>query len=182
MLSKALLDGTEASELKAGRLHPQGFPYAGKRLQGNGALGNVIGNPLETIVALSHLIFEGTLDRFPGIKICSAHGGGYLPFYIARSDRCTTRSPAPCRNIKPVRKAPREYLKQLYFNSMVFTSEGLRHLVAGSGVGQVLMGTDFPAGWTDEAVDHSPLEGSDRSGLVVKTASKVTLTMEAAPQ
>src|ERR1051325_2321094 len=59
-------------------IHPQGFAEAQQRFQGNGTLGNVIGNPLETTVALSHLIFEGTLDRFPGIKICAAHGAGFL--------------------------------------------------------------------------------------------------------
>ena len=57
-----------------------------RRLKGNGWLDNVIGNPLETTIALSHLIFEGTLDKFPGLKICAAHGGGYLPSYAARSD------------------------------------------------------------------------------------------------
>ena len=56
------------------------------RLKGNGRLDNVIGNPLETTVALSHLIYEGTLDKYPGVKICAAHGGGYLPSYIGRSD------------------------------------------------------------------------------------------------
>ncbi len=63
-------------------IHPQGSamtPDLRGRLQGNGFLENVIGNPLETSIALSHLIFEGTLDRFPGLKICAAHGGGYLP-------------------------------------------------------------------------------------------------------
>src|SRR5438477_6824161 len=67
-------------------LHPQGVPDLEKRLQGNGLLTNVIGNPLETTIALSHLIFEGTLDRFPGLQLCAAHGGGYLPSYSARSD------------------------------------------------------------------------------------------------
>jgi aminocarboxymuconate-semialdehyde decarboxylase len=70
-------------------MHPQ--PQApgttqNPRLQGKGGLGNTIGNPLETTVFLSHLIFEGTLDRFPGLKICSAHAGGYLPSYSGRSD------------------------------------------------------------------------------------------------
>src|SRR5881397_1146744 len=63
-------------------IHPQatGAPTDLKnRLQGNGYLDNVIGNPLETTIALSHLIFEGTLDKFPGLKICAAHGGGFLP-------------------------------------------------------------------------------------------------------
>ena len=56
------------------------------RLAGSGLLTNTIGNPLETTIALSHLIFEGTLDRFPGLKICAAHGGGFLPSYANRSD------------------------------------------------------------------------------------------------
>jgi len=63
-------------------MHPQGDGAAADlkpRLKGSGGLDNAIGNPLETTIALSHLIFEGTLDRFPGLKICAAHGGGYLP-------------------------------------------------------------------------------------------------------
>ena len=56
----------------------RGTAELSERLKGNGGLGNVIGNPLETTIALSHLIFEGTLDQFPGLKICAAHGGGYL--------------------------------------------------------------------------------------------------------
>ena len=70
-------------------IHPQTAPEStgvAKRIAGSGALGNVIGNPLETTIALSHLIFEGTLDRFPNLKICAAHGGGYLPSYAARMD------------------------------------------------------------------------------------------------
>src|SRR5437879_2994265 len=65
-------------------IHPQAAGAAANlkdRLKGNGLLENAIGNPLETTIALSHLIFEGTLDRFPGLKICAAHGGGYLPSY-----------------------------------------------------------------------------------------------------
>ena len=60
-------------------IHPQGVPELNKRFAGNGWLGNTIGNPLETTIALSHLIFEGTFDRFPGLKVIAAHGGGFLP-------------------------------------------------------------------------------------------------------
>ena len=63
------------------------------RLAGSGLLTNTIGNPLETTIALSHLIFEGTLDRFPGLKICAAHGGGFLPSYANRSDAVSAASP-----------------------------------------------------------------------------------------
>ena len=140
-------------------IHPQG-PGAptqlAQRFKGNGYLQNVIGNPLETTIALSHLIFEGTLDRFPGLKICAAHAGGFLPSYAGRSDHgCLTRPDAcPGGPFGPIKKKPSEYLKQLYFDSMVFTPEGLRHLAAEAGPGQLVLGTDYPFPWTKTAVDH----------------------------
>src|SRR5258708_11960041 len=78
-------------------IHPQSPPELAKRFQGNGWLSNTIGNPLDTTIALSHLIFEGTLDRFPGLNILAAHGGGDLGSYSSRSDHaCFVRPPAPC--------------------------------------------------------------------------------------
>ncbi len=133
-------------------IHPQGIPDVRARVQGNGFLSNVIGNPLETTIALSHLIFEGTLDKFPNLKICSAHGGGYLPSYAARSDHGCITFPANCT--KTLKKKPSEYLKQMYYDSLVFTGEGLRHLVAECGASQIVVGTDYPFPWTSTAVDH----------------------------
>jgi aminocarboxymuconate-semialdehyde decarboxylase len=132
-------------------LHPQGTAELSSRLQGNGGLENAIGNPLETTIALSHLIFEGTLDRFPGLKLCAAHGGGYLPSYAARSDAIGVTFP---ERVTPLKKRPTEYLKQLYFDSIVFTPEALRHLAAETGPGQIVMGTDYPYPWTSTSVDH----------------------------
>src|SRR4029434_1724492 len=105
-------------------------------------LTNTIGNPLETTIALSHLIFEGTLDRFPGLKICAAHGGGYLPSYAARSNAVQTTFPHQRHRRR--KKTPTEYLRQLCCDSIVFTSEALRHLAAETGPGQIIMGTDYP--------------------------------------
>ncbi|HLZ69528.1 MAG TPA: amidohydrolase family protein [Dehalococcoidia bacterium] len=132
-------------------IHPQGTAELASRLRGNGMLENVIGNPLETTIALSHLIFEGTLDRFPGLKILAAHGGGYLPSYAARSDAGCVTFPGRCT---PIQKQPTAYLRQLYFDSLVFTPEALRHLIAEVGAGQVVVGTDYPYPWTATAVDH----------------------------
>jgi aminocarboxymuconate-semialdehyde decarboxylase len=115
-------------------------------------LTNTIGNPLETTIALSHLIFEGTLDRFQGLKICAAHGGGYLPSYAARSDAILTTFPERCTGT--LTKKPTQYLRQLYFDSLVFTPEALRHLVAETGSDRIVMGTDYPFPWTQTAVDH----------------------------
>ena len=139
-------------------IHPQGAGVAAdipKRLKGNGYLDNVIGNPLETTIALSHLIFEGTLDRFPGLKICGAHAGGFLPSYAGRSGRgCPTRPDAcPGGTYGPIKKKPSDYLKQMYYDTMVFSAEGVRHLAAEVGAGQLLVGTDFPYPWTTTAVD-----------------------------
>jgi aminocarboxymuconate-semialdehyde decarboxylase len=135
-------------------IHPQGTAELDQttRLAGNGVLSNTIGNPLETTIALSHLIFEGTLDRFPGLKICAAHGGGYLPSYAGRSDAILTTFPERC--LHTLKKKPTEYLRQLYVDSIVFTGEALRHLAAETGPGQILMGTDYPYPWTTTPVDH----------------------------
>jgi len=81
-------------------IHPQTPPELAKRLQGNGWLQNTIGLPTETTIALSHLIFEGTLDRFPGLKILAAHGGGYLPSYADRSDHACFVNPSGCDPIR----------------------------------------------------------------------------------
>src|SRR5947209_6322315 len=104
-------------------IHPQGTPELAKRFAGNGWLANTIGNPLATTIALSHLIFEGTLDKFPGLKVIGAHGGGYLGSYADRSDHACLVSPAGCNPKVVLKKKPSEYLKQLYFDSLVFSPE-----------------------------------------------------------
>ena len=135
-------------------IHPQGAPDLARRLKGNGWLANVIGNPLDTTIALSHLIFEGTLDRFPGLKICSAHGGGYLPSYAPRSDHGCRVTPSECNPAIQLKKKPTEYLRQMYFDTLVFTPEMLRHLAAEVGVSQLVIGTDHPIPWEEHAIDH----------------------------
>ncbi len=135
-------------------IHPQSTPELAKRFKGNGWLSNTIGNPLDTTMALQHLIFEGTLDRFPGLKIIAAHGGGYLGSYGARGDHACFVSPQNCNPNITLKKKPSEYLNQLYFDAMVFTPEGLRHLVAQVGASQVMLGTDHPIPWEQHPVDH----------------------------
>jgi predicted TIM-barrel fold metal-dependent hydrolase len=135
-------------------IHPQSTPELAKRFKGNGWLSNVIGNPLDTTIALQHLIFEGTLDRFPGLKICAAHGGGYLPSYAPRSDNGCRVAPDQCNSKIVLKKKPTEYLRGLYFDSLIFTSEALRHLAAEVGTSQIVLGTDHPIPWQNKGVDH----------------------------
>jgi aminocarboxymuconate-semialdehyde decarboxylase len=134
-------------------IHPQSTPDLAKRFKGNGWLANTIGNPLDTTIALSHLIFEGTLDKFPGLKICSAHGGGFLPSYAPRSDNSLRVAPDMDTGVK-LKKKPTEYLRQMYYDTLVFTSEALRHLAAEVGVDRLVIGTDHPIPWQDKSVDH----------------------------
>ncbi len=135
-------------------IHPQSTPDLAKRFKGNGWLSNVIGNPLDTTIALSHLIFEGTLDKFPRLKICAAHGGGYLGSYAPRSDYGCFIYPGGCNPDIVLKKKPTEYLHQIYFDSLVFTPEALRHLVAQVGASQVVIGTDHPIPWNQHPADH----------------------------
>jgi len=155
-------------------LHPQGTPDLARRLGGNGWLGNTIGNPLDTTIALSHLIFEGTLDRFPGLKLCSAHGGGYLPSYAARSDYALRVHPEMDTGVQ-LQKQPTAYLRDLYYDTLVFTSEALRHLAAEVGVGQLMLGTDHPYPWQPASVDHilqaDGFTDDDRIAMLGATAS-----------
>ena len=159
-------------------IHPRATNELAQRLKGNGWLTNVIANPLDTTIALSHLIFEGTLDRFPGLNICSAHGGGFLPAYAARFDHgCRVARPGICDNSIVLKKKPTEYLRQMYYDSLIFTSEALRHLVAEVGASQIVIGTDHPIPWQTESVDHilntPSLSDDERIAMLGGTAAKL---------
>ena len=158
-------------------IHPQSTPDLAKRFKGNGWLANTIGNPLDTTIALQHLIFEGTLDKFPGLKIIAAHSGGYLGSYAPRSDHACFVSPVNCNPDIALKKKPTEYLNQIYFDALVFTEEALRHLVAQVGASQVVIGTDHPIPWEEHPVDHvmatTTLSMTQRAAILGGNASKL---------
>ncbi|MFD5648729.1 amidohydrolase family protein [Streptomyces sp. NPDC127039] len=104
-------------------------------------LSNTVGQPAENAVALSHLIFSGVLDRHPELRLIAAHGGGYLPTHIGRSDHAwSARSDAGagCAHL------PSSYLKRIYFDSLVHDPHVLRELIRAAGADRVLLGSDFP--------------------------------------
>jgi aminocarboxymuconate-semialdehyde decarboxylase len=120
-------------------IHPFGTTL-GARVSSH-YLSNIIGQPLETTIALSHLIFSGVLDRHPGLKIVAAHGGGYLPSYCGRSNHGHTVRPE-ARTAAP--QIPQQYLKKLWFDTLVYEPEALRHLIDVVGASQLIVGTDYP--------------------------------------
>jgi aminocarboxymuconate-semialdehyde decarboxylase len=157
-------------------MHPQGAENVVQKdaWKGRGDLGNIIGNPLETTVFLTRMMFNGALDRFPNLKICAAHGGGYLPSYLGRSEvACEVRPNADCAN----KKHPSEYLKtQILVDTIVISEEGLRHLVAEAGTGQVVFGTDMPFNWhsnVDLVLNAPFLKDSEKEAILGGTLVKL---------
>jgi aminocarboxymuconate-semialdehyde decarboxylase len=119
-------------------IHPLGCSL-GPRLAQH-YLSNVIGQPIETTIALSRLIWSGVLDRFPELRLCAAHGGGYLPYYLGRSEHAYRVRPES----RLMQRSPREYLRRIWFDSLVYEPQALRQLVSEVGATQVVIGTDFP--------------------------------------
>ena len=157
-------------------MHPNGADNIIRdgAFQGRGALGNIMGNPLETTYFLSRLIFDGVFDRHPQLRVCGAHAGGYLPSYFGRTEAaCDVRGNADCANTK----RPREYLRsQILIDTMIFSEEGLRHLVAEMGVSQIVYGTDNPFDWpvTVDLVLNAPfLSDTEKTAILGGNLTKL---------
>jgi len=143
-------------------IHPNGFTEASRftRFYFN----NVIGNPLETTIALHYLIFDGVLERHPKLKILAVHGGGYLGAYPGRIDHAWgARSDAHGDLPQP----PTTYLKRIYVDTVVFTPYQLAELVRVFGADRVVMGTDYPFDMADfDPVGHiAGVDGFDGSTI-----------------
>jgi aminocarboxymuconate-semialdehyde decarboxylase len=126
-------------------LHPIGFTQ-GERLVDH-YLNNVVGNPMETTIAASHLIFDGVMERHPKLKVVLPHAGGYLAHYWARMDHAHRARP-DCRTV--IRKPPSSYLAKMYFDTITFDPQMLRHMIDRHGAGHVLLGTDYPYDMAEE--------------------------------
>jgi aminocarboxymuconate-semialdehyde decarboxylase len=130
-------------------LHPSGFSQA-QRL-GRFYSNNVIGNPLDTTVAIHHLILDGVLERHPELRLLAVHGGGYAAAYSGRLDHAWgARSDA--HGTLPL--APSTYLKRIHYDTVVFDPLQLEHLVATFGADKIILGTDYPY----DMADYDPLE------------------------
>jgi aminocarboxymuconate-semialdehyde decarboxylase len=120
-------------------MHPLGWTQADRLT--NHYFNNVIGNPLDSTVAVSHLIFDGVLQRYPKLKFVVAHGGGFIAHYWARMDHAW-RARADCRTV--IKKPPSCYLEKFYFDSITFDPEMLKRLIQKYGADHVVLGTDYP--------------------------------------
>ncbi|WP_072802947.1 amidohydrolase family protein [Rhodococcoides yunnanense] len=138
-------------------IHPWGCTL-GERLDAY-YLFNSVGNPAETALALSRIVFSGLLERHRDLRIWSAHGGGYLASYMVRADHAWAhRDDAHTTELRPS-----ELLSRTYVDSLVYTPEQLRHLVSTMGTGQVTLGSDYPFDMgVDDPVDRLEAAGFDQ--------------------
>ena len=151
-------------------LHPSGST---DRRQSYWQIWNSIGQPFEEAMAMASLMYEGVLDAFPKLKICVAHGGGYLPYYIGRLDRNYLEKPYTRVNMT---RTPSEYLKCFYYDSCVYNVDILEYLVGKVGANRVILGSDFPVG-EEEPVDFvrksTRLSDADKEKIICGNAAEL---------
>jgi aminocarboxymuconate-semialdehyde decarboxylase len=121
-------------------MHPEHI--AGAERMTEFGLNAVCGNPADSTLSLGYMLFSGLFDRYPNLKICALHGGGFLPYHLGRFDKefITGKKVRPSQSAK----APSAYLKNLYFDTLVYDLDTLEYLKAKVGVGKLLLGTDYP--------------------------------------
>jgi aminocarboxymuconate-semialdehyde decarboxylase len=145
-------------------------------------LRNLIGNPFETTVAIASLIFGGVLDRLPDLDICFAHGGGYACLGADRLDRGSqVRAEA-----KGTSSLPSDYLRRLYFDTLVFSHRGLSNLIEVVGVDRVVLGSDYPADMgeprpVDFIESHPDLTDDQRRLILGRTMERLLAARTGTP-
>jgi aminocarboxymuconate-semialdehyde decarboxylase len=140
-----------------------------------GMLGNVLEFTYQTTLMVERMILKGIFEKYPNLRLCLAHGGGFLPYNIWRLDHAYSQR-SDFR--KSIPKRPSEYLKQIYFDSIVHSVIALQYLVQAVGPDRVVIGTDYPMAMGDmEPVPKIMALGSisedERAQVFGKTAAKI---------
>ncbi|RZF64030.1 amidohydrolase [Sphingomonas populi] len=156
-------------------IHPLGFTHAQRMSEYY--FNNLIGNPLESTLAVGHLIFGGVLDRYPGLRICVAHGGGYMPGYWGRMDHAW-RARGDCS--EHCTHAPSSYLRKLWLDTLVFDQDQLDSLVRTHGADKLCLGSDYPFDMAepDPVGFHERLSEADQARILgLNAANLLGLTL-----
>jgi len=125
-------------------IHPSGA--AGSERMRKYYLTNLVGNPLDTTLAATHLIFGGILEKFPDLKFCLAHAGGNLPYIRGRLEHGYQVRPE-CK--VEIKRPPSYYLRLLYFETITHFTPALEYLITSVGADKVMLGTDYPYDMAD---------------------------------
>ena len=140
------------------QLHPHQDQVAGKERLGKYFLSNLIGNPMDTAIAATSLIFGGLLEKYPTLNVCLVHGGGALPYLLGRISCGYSQIP----EIRTMPRVSEEYFQRFYFDTMTHDARGLTFLHGLAGAEHLMIGTDYPY---DNTGDQDPLGLLERAGI-----------------
>ncbi|MCH6545436.1 MAG: amidohydrolase [Deltaproteobacteria bacterium] len=154
-------------------MHPDNV--AGTERMGAMRLRLVCGNPADTTLSLGYLIYGGVFDRFPDLKICVLHGGGFFPYHLGRFDHgFDVQSGA---HKVAASSSPHTYLKNLYFDTLVYRVDTLDYLRRIVGSAHLMVGTDYPYDLGDwmgvEKVEALDCKDSDKQLILQDNARKL---------
>jgi aminocarboxymuconate-semialdehyde decarboxylase len=161
-------------------MHPDN--PAGTELMGSYGLRLVCGNPADTTLSLGLIIYSGVLDRFPNLKLCACHGGGFFPYHVSRFDREFVTGQQAIRragrpDIPKCTALPSAYFKNLYFDTLVYDVETLDFLRGKVGADHMMLGTDFPYVLGDwecvDKVEALPCSDAEKQAILEDNARKL---------
>ena len=143
---------------------------------------NSIGNLVDRTLTFGALIYGGVIDRYPDLKICFCHGGGYIPYAIDRMDKGWEAWPELRGRTED---RPSSYVRRFYYDSVTYTARNLRFLLDVVGSDRVVFGTDWPAPMrVDDPVRRiqtiEGLQPSEREDILFRTAERIFGTARAA--
>jgi aminocarboxymuconate-semialdehyde decarboxylase len=114
-------------------------------------LENTVGNLVERTLTFGALVQGGIIDRFPRLKICLLHGGGYVAFGVARMDKGWEAAKLDYmvkysaeESRQSISKPPSQYVGSFYYDCATFSEPTLRFLIDTVGIDRVVFGTDYP--------------------------------------
>jgi aminocarboxymuconate-semialdehyde decarboxylase len=138
-------------------------------------LRTVCGNPADTTLSVGYMIYSGVFDRFPNLKLALLHGGGFFPYHLGRFDSGFTSGSAGGR--MPAKQPPSKYLKNLYFDNLVYRVETVEYLMRMVGAEHVMVGTDYPFDLGDwnaaEKIQSMNCTASEREAMLHGNARRL---------
>jgi aminocarboxymuconate-semialdehyde decarboxylase len=137
-------------------------------------LTNLFGNPLDTTLCASRLIFSGAFELFGNLKVMLVHAGGFLPYQIGRLDHGWAVRPEPRVQLQ---RKPSEYLDRFYYDTISHHDSALAWLLELVGDDRVVLGTDLPYDMADQdpvgRVDRLPLAPASRARVAGTNATRL---------
>jgi aminocarboxymuconate-semialdehyde decarboxylase len=156
-------------------MHPEWIVGADK--MGPYGLRLVCGNPADTTLSIGYMIYSGIFDRFPKLKLALLHGGGFFPYHLGRFDRGLTSGSGSGPSRIPAKQPPSQYLKNLYFDNLVYRIETVEYLKRMVGTEHLMVGTDYPYDLGDwkaaEKIQQIDCPDEERDAMLFGNARKL---------